>query len=173
METLLKSRKFDVVRRMVTASDSRPHAVDYMRHPGAVVVLPLLSDDELVLLRNFRPAVDQTLWELPAGTLDVAGEKPAAAALRELEEEAGFRAGRIEPLCAFYPSPGVMNEYIRAFVARDLRRTRQRLEPTERIVTRTVKLSAALEMVRDGRIEDGKTIITLLRWTMARREHAG
>ena len=166
MQSLLKSRKFEVVRRSV--NDDR--SVDVIVHPGAVVVLPLLSDDEIIMLRNYRPAVERELWELPAGTLDVAGESPRDAALRELEEEAGHRAGQLDLLCAFYPSPGVMTELIRAYVATDLTRTTQQLEPGEQIVVETMKAATALAMVRDGRIMDAKTIITLMWWEMGRRE---
>ena len=168
MESLLRCRVFEVVQRTFTGTDGRQHQHQVVVHPGVVVVLPWVSDDELLMLRQYRPAVERTLWELPAGTLDVAGEAPEAAALRELEEEAGHRAGRIEPLCEFYPSPGISTELIRAYVATNLVETTQRLGPSEQIVVEPMKVAAALEMVRDGRIVDAKTIITLLRWEMGR-----
>lgn len=170
MQSLLKSRKFEVVRRSVKGDDGGERSVDVIVHPGAVVVLPLLSDDELIMLRNYRASVDRELWELPAGTLDIVGEDPKATASRELEEEAGHLADRLELLCEFYPSPGVMTELIRAYVATGLKKTAQRLEPGEQIVVEPMKVAAALAMVRDGRIMDAKTMITLLRWDMGRRE---
>ncbi len=170
MQSLLKCRRFEIVRKETVRSDGRRGVVEIVVHPGAVVVLPLLSDDELIMLRNFRPALDRELWELPAGTLDVEGETPRAAALRELEEEAGFSAGSIAPLGEFYTSPGVMTELIRAFVATDLIETTQRLEATEQIVAERMSVTEALAMIRDGRIVDAKTIITLLRWTTERKE---
>lgn len=168
MQTLLKSRKFEVVRRTVEGREGPVRDFDYVVHPGAAVVLPLVKDDEIIMLRQFRPAIDRQLWELPAGTLDVAGESPEAAALRELEEEAGLRAGRLEPMCEFYPSPGILTELIRAFVARELTETAQRLGPGERITVERMPLETAIDRVRDGGIVDAKTIITLLRWDMER-----
>jgi len=122
------------------------------------------------MIRQWRPAIDRELWELPAGTLDVPGEDPKAAAERELEEEAGYRSDRLEWLCRFYPSPGFMTELIEAYVAHDLKATRQALEPTERIVAEAKPVSEALEMVRDGRIVDAKTLIVLMRWDLERRQ---
>ncbi len=158
------------MRKEAARADGRSGSVEIVVHPGAVVVLPLLSDDELIMLRNFRPALDRELWELPAGTLDVEGEAPRAAALRELEEEAGYRAGSMTALGEFYTSPGVMTELIRAFVATDLTETTQRLEASEQIVAERMTTAEALAMIRDGRIVDAKTIITLLRWATERKE---
>ncbi len=169
MKTLLTSCKFDVVRKPFQDREGRPREHDIIIHPGAVVVLPLLSDDELIMIRNFRPALDRELWELPAGTLDVPGEPPGEAAARELEEETGYRAAVMEPLCEFHTSPGVMTELIRAFVARDLTETEQRLDPTEQITVETLDLREALSMVGDGRITDAKTMICLMRWDTQRR----
>lgn len=170
METLLKCRKFDVVRRPVTGADGRSHDCEFVVHPGAVVILPLLDPDRVVMIRNHRPAVGQELWELPAGTLDVPGESPDKAAARELEEETGYRAGALSPLCEFYASPGIMTEKMIAYVARDLTKTAQRLEPTERIRVEILSLTDALGLIRDGRIVDAKTMVTLLRWDMLARE---
>lgn len=121
------------------------------------------------MIRNVRPCVDQELWELPAGTLDRPGEEPSAAALRELEEEAGYRAARLSPLCRFYSSPGITNELLRAYVATGLTRTCQRLDPTEQIRVEPIQMSEALAMIRQGRIVDAKTIVTILRWEMEQR----
>lgn len=170
MELLLKCRKFEVFRREVPARDGQSRAQEFIRHPGAVVVLPLVDPASCLLIRQYRFALERDLWELPAGTLDVPGERPQAAAARELEEETGHRAGRLEYLCEFYPSPGILTELIRAYVAYDLAGTGQRLEPTERITVERVSADEAIMMIRDGRIVDAKTIITLLRWDMARRE---
>lgn len=166
MESMFKSRKFEVVRRMCEGRDGVPRAIDIVVHPGAVVVLPLVDDRRCLMLRQWRHALQKELWELPAGTLDVPGEPPELAAARELEEETGHVAGAIRYLCEFHPSPGILTELIRAYVATDLRKTEQHLEATERITVETVQLADALEMVRDGRVTDGKTIITLCRWNM-------
>ena len=166
--TPFTSRKFRVVRRTVATADGRPRDIDIIRHPGAVVILPLLSDDEIVMIRNFRYTLDRDVWELPAGTLDVPGESSLAAARRELEEEAGYRAQRLEALCVMHASPGFLDEQIEAFVATDLARTQQALEPTERITVETVKLHDALEMCQRGDITDAKTQVALFQWRLQR-----
>ena len=162
METLLTCGKFKVVGRDIRARSGRIVRREVIVHPGAVVLLPILEDDRFVLVRVFRHTLDRELLELPAGTLDQPGESPQAAAERELEEETGYRAGQIAPLCEFYPSPGVMTELIRAYVATDLRKTAQRLEETEQIRVELMQPADALAAIDRGEIMDAKTIITLL-----------
>jgi len=139
----------------------------------AVVILPLLAADEaaaaglgfrgpgVVMIRNERFAVGKTLLELPAGTLEP-GEDPAACAARELAEETGYEAQQIERLTAFYPSPGFCTEKLHAFVATGLTAVGQSLDETERITPEPMPLSRAYDLIRDGTIEDAKTIATLL-----------
>lgn len=133
---------------------------DVVRHPGAVLVVPQLDDDRLVLIGNFRVAVNERLWELPAGTLEPP-EPPLEAARRELVEETGYRAARVEPLGSFYTSPGFCDELMHVFVARGLEHVGQRLEAGEDIEVRIVRRDEALRMIREGRIRDGKTIAGL------------
>lgn len=169
METLWRSAKFEVARIRVPDRTGGLHDRDIVVHCGAVVVLPLLPGNRCVMIRQWRPAIQRELWELPAGTLDVRGEDPREAAARELIEETGYRAGRLEWLCRFYPSPGIMTERIDAFVADELTAVGQDLEPTERIEPVPMPLGEALEMVADGRIVDAKTIIALTRFELVRR----
>jgi ADP-ribose diphosphatase len=164
MESLLKCRKFEVVQQAFVARDGRPMARQFVVHPGAVVVLPLADDEQCLLIRQFRHGIRREIFELPAGTLDVPGESPADAAARELEEEVGYRAGRVKRLCEFYTSPGIMTELITAFVARDLTRTQQRLTPNEEIVVVPMALTEAMDMIREGKIIDAKTMVTLMWW---------
>jgi ADP-ribose pyrophosphatase len=132
-------------------------------HPGAAVVLPLLDDGRVVLIRNHRFSVGRELWELPAGTID-AGEPPAETAARELEEETGYRAARVEPLLGFYSSPGICDERMHGFLATGLTRAVQRLEETERIEVESRTADELRDMIRRGDIEDGKTIALGLYW---------
>ena len=138
-----------------------PEPRDIVEAPDAVVVLPRLDDHRVVLIRNRRYAVHDTLWELPAGTLEP-GEDPAAAAPRELREETGYAAERIEPLTSFYPAPGFCTERLHAFRATGLTEIGQDLDSTEQIEPVVVPWPETLAMVRDGRIADAKTIATLL-----------
>lgn len=155
---------------VIEYTDERGRRVrrDVVRHPGAVTVLPLTDDDRIVLIRNRRIAVDEELLELPAGKLE-AGEDPRAAASRELEEETGYRAGRIEPLTEFFTSPGFADERMHGFLATGLTRTQQRLEPGEEIEVLPTPVDEVMTMMKDGRIRDGKTIATLLYWHAFRR----
>jgi ADP-ribose pyrophosphatase len=138
-------------------------------HPGAVVVLPLLEEDRVLLIRNRRYAVGAVLLELPAGTLEK-GEDPMNCAGRELLEETGYLAKRLRLLGSFYSSPGVLTEKMHAFVAYDLQEETQALEAGEEIELEPVPLAEAIEMIRDGRIQDGKTVATLLMYERFWRE---
>ena len=132
----------------------------------AVVILPLIDvegEPGVVLIRNERFAVGQTLWELPAGTLE-AGEDPRDCAGRELEEETGYRADRVEPMVDFWASPGFSTERMHAFVATGLTRTRQSLDDTERIVPEIVTWRKALSMAKSDELGDAETLATLLWW---------
>ena len=148
-------------------------------HPGAVVILPLLPDGGILLIRNRRYAVNETLLELPAGTLE-RGEDPMNCAGRELLEETGYLAGRLAPLGWFYSSPGILSEKMYAFAAYDLERRQQALEEGDEIELVPTARDAALEMIRTGEIVDGKTIATLLKfvlvssqWSVVRSGEAG
>jgi ADP-ribose pyrophosphatase len=144
------------------------HTREVVAHPGAVLVMGLLADDRVVLIRNRRYAVGETLWELPAGTLEK-GEDPMNCAGRELLEETGYLAGRLKILLTFYTSPGILSERMYAFVAYDLQKQQTALEEGEEIEVVPVPWNEALEMVGDGRIQDGKTIATLLWYERFRR----
>ncbi len=160
-ETVFRGVKFDVERRSVPTADGGTAVREVVVHPGAVVVLPLLDDGRIVMIRNHRFAVEETLWELCAGTLEE-GESPAETAARELVEETGYRASRLEPLTTFYTTPGICTERMHAFLATGLTEVGQDLEDTERIEVEAVTPGRALEMVRSGEVRDGKTIATLL-----------
>lgn len=130
-------------------------------HPGAAVILPLLDNDSIVMIRNQRMAVGETIWELPAGTLEPK-EEPAATALRELAEETGYQAKSIRLLTTFYSSPGISNEVMHAFVAEKLHFIGQNLDAGEVITPEILTWKQVLAMIRSGEIRDAKTLITLL-----------
>ena len=146
-----------------TDSAGRDAEREVVHHPGAVVVVPLLDGDRLVLIRNRRIAVNADLWELPAGTLE-ADEDPQHAAARELQEETGYHPATVQPLGSFFTSPGFLDEQIHAFVARDLSFVGQSLDPGEEITASVLDRTEVLVMIDDGRIRDGKTIASVLMW---------
>ena len=137
------------------------HKREVCVHPGAVVVLPFVDAENILLIRNRRYAVGETLVELPAGTLDK-GEDPMNCAGRELIEETGYIAGRIKLVGDFYTSPGLLSEKMYAFAAYDLTRAKAALEEGEEIEIAPANLDEAIDMIRYGQIKDAKTIATLL-----------
>ncbi|OHB68084.1 MAG: NUDIX hydrolase [Planctomycetes bacterium RBG_13_63_9] len=162
-ETLFEGLRFRVQRVTQVTPDGAEHARDVVRHPGAVAILPLLEDGRVCLVENYRAAVEETLIELPAGTLEP-GEDPVATARRELAEETGYRAGRIQWLATFYTSPGILDEKMRLYLATGLEAGPPALEPGEDIRRLLATWEEALDMIRDGRIRDAKTILGLLRY---------
>ncbi len=158
---LLAAARFRVLRLIETTLDGRQHVRETVEHPGSVAILPVLDDGRICLIQNRRVAVGETLVELPAGTLD-RDEEPAEAARRELIEETGYRARSIRPLAQFYLSPGILSERMHLYVATGLTEGNPALEPGEQIETLLVTRAEALEMARDGRIRDAKTLVGLL-----------
>lgn len=130
-------------------------------HPGAVVILGFLPDQRLLLIRNRRYTIEQTLVELPAGTLEK-GEDPINCAGRELMEETGYIAGRLKALGSFYSSPGIMTEKMYVYAAYDLEHQGQSLDESEEIIVLPVTMERAIDMIRQGEIVDGKTIAAIL-----------
>lgn len=169
-DVLVKTRRFDVVRIVETCADGTRRDREVVRHPGSVVVLPVVSVDTICLIEVVRAAVGDTLVELPAGTLD-REESLADAAARELAEETGYRAGRITAAGSFWMSPGILRERMHLFVAEDLVAGSQALEAGEQIRTRVVSWADAVAMCLDGRIEDAKSIAAIL--LVAARRAAG
>ena len=141
-------------------------------HPGAVVVMGILPDEQIILIRTRRYAVGQNLVELPAGTLEK-NEDPINCAGRELLEETGYLAGRLRPIGNFYTSPGILSEKMYAFVAYDLEKQEQALEEGEEIELQFATLDDAIEMIRRGEIHDGKTVAALLMYDKFFRSGAG
>jgi ADP-ribose pyrophosphatase len=134
---------------------------EVVRQPGSVAALPILDDGRIVLVRQYRYAVSDYVWELPAGRRDP-GETPEAGALRELEEEVGLRARALEPLATFWTTPGFCDELMHLFRATSLEEVEARPEPDERIEAARFSLEDALAMVRRGEICEGKTLVALL-----------
>src|SRR5688500_3287030 len=145
------------------------HKREVCAHPGAVVILPFVDAENILLIRNRRYAVGETLVELPAGTLDK-GEDPMNCAGRELIEETGYIAGRMKRIGDFYTSPGILSEKMYAFAAYDLTKAEAALEEGEEIELAPASLEEAIDMIRFGQIKDAKTIATLLMYDRFKRK---
>ncbi len=150
-----------MVRRTHQLPDGRQTSREVILHPGAVAIIPLVDDQHVCLIRNYRLAIERWLLEIPAGTLEP-GEDPAVTARRELAEETGYTAQAIEPLCQMVFSPGILNERMHIFVATGLTAGPTRLELGEQIATQITPLVDALAMIERGEVEDAKTVAALL-----------
>ena len=162
-EVLLTTDLFRVARRKFDGPHGSEIVRDVIEHPGAAVILPLLVDGRVILIRNVRRTVGKSLWELPAGTLEP-NEPPEVCAAREVEEETGYRAGTISPLTEFFASPGILNERMYGFLATDLEKSTQTLDADEEIEVFPIPQWQVRDMLKDGHIEDAKTITLLLDW---------
>lgn len=165
---LAAGRRVSFGRARFRAEDGEEFERDIVHHPGAVAVVPLHDDGTVTLVRQFRAVLEQEMLELPAGIRDVDGEPEAVTAERELQEEVGLQAGRVEHLVTFHNSPGFCDEAVHIFVATDLSPCaddRQGIEEQHMTVER-LPVEGALALIEGGAITDAKTIIGL---TMAAR----
>lgn len=156
-----KGRIFSVTVDRVTMPNGRTVTLDMVRHPGSVVLIPMQDDGHVVLIRQYRYALDRWIWELPAGSLDP-GESPAEAAARECEEEIGLIPGRVEFAGAWYPTPGFCTEVMNYFRLGDLRArgpadAPAHIDDDEDIRVHVFTLDEARAMIGRGDIVDLKT----------------
>jgi ADP-ribose pyrophosphatase len=165
-ERLYSGRIVNLDRDTVRFPDGSTGQLEMLRHPGASAVVPFLDDPEaddprVLLLRQFRHAADGYIWEIPAGRLD-AGEAPEACARRELQEETGMRAKRLDRLTTIYTTPGFTDEQIHLFLARELEEGDHRREADEFMELHVRRWSEVRELIQRGEIGDGKTLVALL-----------
>jgi ADP-ribose pyrophosphatase len=151
------------VERLEWVTDAGTIVKDVMRHPGAVTVIGELDDGRLVMIRNHRVAVGRPLLEFCAGKREP-GEAPEDGARRELEEETGYRAGRIDSIGRFYTSPGCSDELMHVFLARALQPVERRLEPGEEIDVVLLAPDRVRAAIADGELEDGKSLAAFHLW---------
>ena len=160
-KVLFRGRVFTLKRDRVAEPSGIVVTRDMIAHPGSVVVLPLLGDGRIVLIRQYRHAVGQFLWELVAGHKEP-NESAVAGARRELLEETGYTARRVRKLLEYYPSPGLLGERMDIFLAEGLTKGKAQPEEDEKISQKIVTLREAEKWVRSGKIRDGKSIAGLL-----------
>ncbi len=169
-EILFRAKRFQIERVQQELADGGSISREIVRHPGAVVILPLVSPTQVCLLRNFRVAVGCWLWELPAGTLEP-NEPHRITAVRELAEETGYEAGAIEHIHSFRMSPGILDEQMHFYVAEQLTAGQTRREVGEEMENHLFSWDQLDHMIRDGQIEDAKTLVALL-WYKRYRKYA-
>jgi ADP-ribose pyrophosphatase len=166
---LISSKEITKNRIFTVTQD---HAIDpggfqieraIVQHRGSAVVMPVDDKKRILLVKQYRLPARKYLWELPAGTVDP-GETVFHAARRELAEETGLRAGKMQKLAEFYPSPGFLTEKMTIYLATDLTKGEATPMEDERIETQWFKAKEIDKMIREGKIQDAKTNIGFLRW---------
>lgn len=160
---LFRAKRFAIHEVQATLPDGTLIRKEVIRHPGGVVILPMLDDDTVVMIRNHRLTIGQTLLELPAGTREP-GEPPAETAARELSEETGYTAGKLEFVQSFFAAPGNCDEEMFLFIARDLRAGDPQRERGEQIENQLLSWHEIDRLLSQGEIRDAKTLIGLLRY---------
>lgn len=167
-EVIHQGRKIKVAVDTSIGPNGETIRRDMILHPGAVVILPIIDRDHICILKNFRFVIGETLWEIPAGTLEP-DEPLQQAAERELLEETGYTAKKWTYLNFLYASPGVLDEKLHLYVAEDLTAGPPRPEADEQLEPITMKWDEAMAMVLSGGIKDAKTITALLLWEKLRK----
>jgi ADP-ribose pyrophosphatase len=157
---LHKGRVFELVHENYTLDNGVTADMDFIQHPGAVAVVPVLNQKDVVLIKQYRHSIREFIWEIPAGTLE-AQESPFACAERELIEETGYSAGKWHQLSKITPLPGYSDERIHIFLASDLKPGEQNLDRDEMLIVHSLQFKATLRMILTGEIQDGKTICGL------------
>ena len=145
----------------VTLPNNKIGFREWINHPGAACIIPLLSENKIILVKQYRYPIREETIEIPAGKIDL-GEDPEKCAYRELEEETGYKAKELTLLTSFYPAIGFANEKIWIYLAKNLVKSNSNTDKDEFVETISVDLNIALDMVAKGMIKDSKTIIGLM-----------
>jgi ADP-ribose pyrophosphatase len=162
---IYEGKIFDVAVERITLPNGATKNREVVRHPGAAAMVPLLEDGKVVLVKQYRHAVGRFIWEIPAGTLEL-DEDPMTCAQRELIEEIGYEAGRLEKITEILPAPGYTDEHIHIFLATELTVAQQNLEDDEVLDVESLPFEKAVEMILSGEIQDAKSIVGLLLTSM-------
>jgi ADP-ribose pyrophosphatase len=160
-ETIYRGHAFNLRRDELRTPDLRTIHLDIIEHVDSVTLLPVDADGRILFVRQYRHATGKELLELPAGTLDE-GELPEACALREIREETGFAAGKLEKLGEFFLAPGYSTEYMVVFLATELHRAPLPGDEDEFISLQPIPIEGAYEMALNGNLQDAKSLAALL-----------
>jgi ADP-ribose pyrophosphatase len=158
---IYRGRVIRLVVKDLRLPNGRRTTFNIIEHPGAVAIVPVFDNGDVMLIRQFRPSINREIYEIPAGTLED-GEKPLQTARREIVEETGYRARHWSKVGEFYTAPGFCNERIHVYAARGLEPARADGDADEMIRPARMPLRRAIEMIRKGTIRDAKSIAGLL-----------
>ena len=154
---IYKGRVFELISENVTLKNGVTTNMEFVHHPGAAGIIPMLDNNRIILIKQYRHSLREHIWEIPAGTRD-RDETMLACAKRELVEETGYSAGKWIELAEITPVPGYSDERINLFMAMDMKAAQQNLDQDEMLNVHTVRFDEALNMIRRGEIRDSKTI---------------
>jgi len=158
---IYRGRVIRLVNRDLVLPNGRRTTFSIVEHPGAVAIIPVHANGDVVLLRQFRPSIGEEIYEIPAGTIEK-GEAPLATAKREIIEETGFKAKQWSKIAEFYTAPGFCTELMHVYVARGLTPATADGDADEVLKPVRVSIDAALKLVRTRKIRDAKSIAGLL-----------
>jgi ADP-ribose pyrophosphatase len=158
---LFQGRIIRLVERKLRLPNGRRTTYHIVEHPGAVAIVPVHANGDVVLLKQFRPTIGKEIYEIPAGTMEK-GEAPLATAKREIIEETGFKAKRWEKIADFYTAPGFCDERMHVYLARDLTPAQADGDVDEILRPVRMSIDAALKLIKTRRIRDAKSIAGLL-----------
>lgn len=159
-KSIFKGRIIDLSVETVTLPNGATAELEIITHPGAAAAVPMKDETTVVMIRQYRHAVGGFIYEIPAGKLHP-GEDPRECAVREVEEEIGYKVGNLEPLLSFFTTPGFTNEVIHIFLGKDLQPGTQDLGADEVLEVLEMPIDKAIALIKEGTIRDGKTIIGL------------
>lgn len=157
-QTVYKGRNFRLEVGEVKLPNGHIAKIEVIHHPGSVVVIPRVGGVRYLLIHQYRPCLEETIWEFPAGTREP-NEPLENCAYRELVEETGYRAGQLKKVLEFYPTPGMTTEFMHLFLAWDLEKAQNKLEADEILVPQIFTLSEMEKMIQQKKIVDAKTIL--------------
>ncbi len=159
-EVIYQGKVFDLYREETTLPNGKKMMAEFIHHPGSSGIIPLMDENSVVLIRQYRPILKDFIWEIPSGTM-LPGEDPLTCAKRELEEECGFLGRRFEKVGEILVAPWYSDERTHLFLAKELTPSEQRLDEDEILTTHIISFDQAMKMVEQGKIQDSTTMIGL------------
>lgn len=160
-EIVYKGKIFDVAEDTIEIEKDKLTKWDLVLHNGATAIVPITEDNQIILVRQYRNANNAEVLEIPAGKLEK-DEDPYKCAIRELEEETGYQAGKVEKICSMFSAVGFSDEKLHLFMATQLKKGEQHLDEDEYITLEKYPLADAVNMIFNGEIQDSKTIVGVL-----------
>ncbi len=159
-EVIYHGRVFDLYREETTLPNGKKMTAEFIHHPGSSGVIPLMDENSVVLIHQYRPILKDFIWEIPSGTM-LPGEDPLTCAKRELEEECGLLSRRFEKLGEILVAPWHSDEQTNLFLAKELTPCEQKLDENEILTTHIISFDQAMKMIEKGEIRDATTILGL------------